>query len=838
MSAKTQRWQQAIQTLLDDKLFQNEVAQIRAKAQIVEISREIPKYNWAYVAQRIIRNLTGASLGLEALSIDKTRASDQFQSSALRIARTWESLAKLGEWVDRKIALSNASVAYELAGYQANAACLARQLYPDFSSLQNVSLDAITSAFLQRLFLRVRRFSTDLTREPEGELDERHIAEASALALAADGLSQASEYFLSGKKAALLAASKSLQEAETILILLGAISESNMLHSTRSLLPIMEEKSTWQVLGSIDPSPRWNRYLKLLARGVGKNILNSRSVSEIWPSQLKAIQSDLLGKSSKIIKMPTSAGKTRVAELAMVSTLIAQPNAKCVYIAPYRALVAELEQSLFNLFGDLGFRVSSILGSYESDEFEQQLISDADILVATPEKLDLVLRIEPRFLDNVRLFVMDEGQIVHDERRGVKFELLLTRIRRRLPKARVIFLSAVVPEESLRDFAKLFGADASSGIVVSDWRPSILRWARFEWNGPENGVIRYSLDEEMQKTKEISEFVPGIIKQNSYEYLNIETGRMNRRRFPDVAHKAQTAAELAFKFAELGPVLVFCSQINFVEAVGNALLERIGLQRLSGLPIPQYFTRSFETRSNMAAKEWLGDDHLVTKLLSHNTSLHHGDLPETVKEAIEQDFRERRIRVVIATNTLAQGVNLPIRTIIVHSSSRYSDEGLKRMSARDYWNMAGRAGRAGEETEGTVIHITMSNQDRADYQYYNMRREKLEPVQSALFQMLKDLADTRLSEEAKRLNEEAASQKLDPEILALLCEEGKEMFSESTIDNLLEESLVKSQADRSGIKMTTLTQSILATADRIRLAVPSESRPEGIQFNGIEYEQL
>ena len=106
----------------------------------------------------------------------------------------------------------------------------------------------------------------------------------------------------------------------------------------------MRTRATWALLPEFAPQqPRWQRYLKLLARGVGADLYRGRSVSELWPSQITAIAHGLLSTTAnKIIRMPTSAGKTRIAEITIVHTLVHNPGAKCVYVAPYRALVAEL----------------------------------------------------------------------------------------------------------------------------------------------------------------------------------------------------------------------------------------------------------------------------------------------------------------------------------------------------------------------------------------------------------------------------------------------------------------------------------------------------------------
>jgi replicative superfamily II helicase len=478
--------------------------------------------------------------------------------------------------------------------------------------------------------------------------------------------------------------------------------------------------------------------------------------------------------------MPTSAGKTRVAELAIAHTLITVPGSKCVYIAPYRALVGELEETFVNIFGDMGFKVSTIVDdAYTVDPFEQILIEESDLLVMTPEKLDLLQRTKPEYLESVLLFILDEGHIVNERDRGVKFELLLSRFKRRIPQARFIFLSAVVPDETLKDFAAWFNA-GENGIIKTSWRPSLSRTAYFEWRGRGSGRLNY-----VRNVDKINEYVNGIIKQTEFTFEG-KRGRKKRAIFPDGNSKSQTAAELAWKFAELGSVLVFCPQANFVTSVGDAIVTRLEYSTLSREDIPEYLNPS-DNLSVPAAIEWLGPEHKVTRLLSRGIGIHFGALPDVVRKAVETDFRKRRFRIMIATNTLAQGVNLPIRTVIVHSCWRYVNGERVRISARDYWNIAGRAGRAGEETEGSIIHITHNGGDLRDFEYYLDRRDNVEGVKSALYQILLELLE-------RRITDEELFQYLDPEILALLAEEGPEFFSESNIHNIFNESLVHVQA--------------------------------------------
>ncbi|SRR6266566_1392363 len=809
-------WLERIQALSTDKQFQIEVAQMRAKALLKEVTDDVPEYKWTYVPSTVIRNATGASIIFEAISRTQPQQLKTLETIARQVALLWESVGKLGERVSSETATMNAAVAYELSGYQANASCLARRLVVHASQLGAPSLESLTSVFLQRFLVRTRQLTKRTRQEPDQiQGIDNSVVKAAALAFAGEGFDNASRYLLTGMEENLSKATSAFLDSQKIYGGLGAILESNLVLSMRSLLPVMQMRSTWtHFSGLVKDNARWERYLKLLARGIGDEVLNSPSVSELWPSQVLALSSGLLDPSkSKIIRMPTSAGKTRVAELAMVHILVTEPGSKCVYVAPYRALVWELEQSFLNLFGDLGFQVSTVVGTYESDEFEELIASDADILVLTPEKLDLLQRAQPSFLNNVRLFIMDEGQIVHDRDRGVKFELLLTRLKLRLPNARFLLLSAVVPQETLEDFARWFNADPNQDVVVSRWRPSIQRYSKFQWQR-QGGVIRYVPSEDIPI---LNEFVSGVITERLFEFKNPKTARINRKRFPDPNVKSQTAAELAFKFAERGPVLVFCALPSHVEAVGKALEKRLNYFELTEHVPPSHIPRSPSLGSVLTSEEWLGNDHLVTRLLKRGVAIHHGDLPEAVKKTIERDFRERQLKILIATNTLAQGVNLPIRTVVVHGCRRRTSEGQsERITASDYWNIAGRAGRAGAETEGLIIHIVLTPMDELDFQYYLGHRDNVEPIKGALYGVLSDLVNNRLSEDEAR-------KKLDPEILAILVEEGLDSLSQETIDKILNGSLVSVQTSGSLELLPRLKNTFKETADEITSRSPNRT---------------
>ncbi len=795
--------------------LQNELSQLAARSTLSELNADGDP-NWRYRTQRVIRNLTAIQTGLSASVGEGSQLPPDFLAAARTAARGWESLAGLADHMERSTALLNAALGYELAGYQANASCLARQVtnQPEWSS--EPSLDDAVASFLQRLFIRVRSLREPLSVSPDeiAEVEPSELTRRAAQAVLAIALSDAATFFLTGDEEKLTSADEALTHATRGFAEVGDAVKFNTAIGIQQLLPVMAHRSTWRQLAEINSSPRWGRYLLVLARGLGRRVEKARSISELWPSQLAAIDGGLLSSSASLaIRMPTGAGKTRVAELAMVHTLVTKPGAKCLYVAPFRALITEIEDSFGNLFQDLGYAASTVPGAYDQDEFGQLISTTDDVLVLTPEKLDLLFRLQPEQLDAVELVVIDEGHIVSDAHRGPKFELLISRLRKRLPSARFLIMSAVVPDITLEHFSQWIGGGASEP-VTTDWRPSVLQHGKLEWNGSQ-GTLRFGADD---AASEPLLFVPGIIHQRTYEHRNTETGRIRRPRFPDTTSKSEIAAELAYTYAPQGPVLIFAMQTDWAQSVAEALGRRVELAELVSEEPPAVFRRRNPTRAEIVASEWLGADHQVTRLLQRGIAFHHGRLPGAVREAIERDFRSRSLSVLVATSTLAQGVNLPVRTVVIHSCRSRDQDGVHRvLPARDYWNIAGRAGRAGEETTGTCIHVVRTALDDEDFGRYSRRRSDVEPVESALHRLLRDLIEDRITTEE-------ASRRLDSDLLALLVEEDQTILDTQLLAETLDSTLFSIQAIAADTDIEPLVDVMTTTARGIVERVPDADR--------------
>ena len=414
------RTMKTLDQLTQSRGLRNELAQISARATLVTLGASVEK-NWRYRTERVVRNISVIQTGLYTVIGDAPEELTRLSPAARAVAQGWENLARLGDHVDASTALLNAALSYELAGYQANAACLAREATRRSTWTTEPGIDGAVAAFVQRLFLRVRSLREPLSQPPDitADLTNEELTRRASKAVLAIALSDAATYFLTGDADNIERAQENLAVALRGFAEVGDAVLYNSAAGVSHLLPLMVERSTWRQLADVSNAPRWRRYMQVLGRGLGQRVLDARSISELWPSQRAALDGGLLASSESLaIRMPTSAGKTRVAELAMVKMLVDTPGARCVYIAPFRALVSEIEESFANLFQDLGYAASNVPGAYDQDEYGELIATKDDVLVLTPEKLDLLFRLQPELLDSVRLVVVDEGHLVGDPHRG------------------------------------------------------------------------------------------------------------------------------------------------------------------------------------------------------------------------------------------------------------------------------------------------------------------------------------------------------------------------------------------------------------------------------------
>ena len=308
----------------------------------------------------------------------------------------------------------------------------------------------------------------------------------------------------------------------------------------------------------------------------------------------------------------------------------------------------------------------------------------------------------------------------------------ITRLKRKLKdRVKFLFISAVMPDINAEQFAQWLCLNKGNRITSPKdidgivWQPTRRLIGKFTWRGDSGRIDFPNL--KIPETRTQNAFIPSIIKVNQFNTLTPKAKKIKKVSFPDKNNRSETAAELAYKYAVDAPVLVFCAHPGFVNSVAKAFLKLLDLR---GEKANEHFKRIDNLESIEIAQKWMGDC-ILTECLKRGIGLHYGDLAQPIRKAVEDDFRNKKLRVLISTNTLGQGVNLPIKTIIIHSLI-INAQTHRRVKIRDFWNIVGRAGRAGKETEGQIIFVCTSDNDNSLFDEYS-NENKIEKVNSIIY---------------------------------------------------------------------------------------------------------
>ena len=381
-----------------------------------------------------------------------------------------------------------------------------------------------------------------------------------------------------------------------------------------------------------------------------------------------------------------SAGKTRITELCILRTLAS--TQRVVYVTPLRALSAQVERDLAQTFLRLGLSVSSLYSSVELDSSDAETLRQGHIVISTPEKLSFALRNDATLIDDVGLVVLDEGHMLGTNEREVRYEVLVESLLRRqdAAKRRIVALSALFPTpEEMAPLVAWVRQDAFGEPIYSNWRPTRQRFGTIQWL---DGVGAARLD-------------MGVEGQNSFirrfiePYLPPEDSR-RKNAFPNNKNELTLAA--AWQFVEQGRrVFVYCPLRGSVETLGKLILTSIR----QGVLTPLREARQPMLDAINTGTEWLGAEHPAVQCLQHGVALHHAGLPRPFLNEIERLLRSDECPLVIASPTLAQGLNLSASVLLIPSIWRNQSI----IPSTEFANVAGRAGRAFADLEGLVIHV-------------------------------------------------------------------------------------------------------------------------------------
>lgn len=408
---------------------------------------------------------------------------------------------------------------------------------------------------------------------------------------------------------------------------------------------------------------------------------------DLWPSQVEAASRAVDQADDLVVSLPTSAGKTRIAELCILRCLAG--GKRVVFITPLRALSAQTEVTLQRTFGPLGKTISALYGSIGVSGFDEDAIRDRDIVVATPEKLDFALRNDPSLLDDVGLLVFDEGHMIGLNEREVRYEVQIQRLLRRpdAHKRRIVCLSAILPDgDQLDDFAAWLRRDHPGGLIKNNWRPTRLRFGEVVWSSP---IARLDLRIGEERPW-VQQFLTGGVPPDW-----VRPKRRRTKLFPN--DQRELCLATAWRLVDDGQtVLIFCPERRSVEPFADVIVDLH--ERGSLRSLLEADPRVLDTAITLG-EEWLGQGSVILKCLRLGIALHHGALPTAYRKEVECLLRDGVLKVTISSPTLAQGLNLSATAVVMHSLHRSGE----LIEVSEFKNVIGRAGRAYVDVEGIVL---------------------------------------------------------------------------------------------------------------------------------------
>jgi hypothetical protein len=442
---------------------------------------------------------------------------------------------------------------------------------------------------------------------------------------------------------------------------------SSSFHQRLPLIPDSPHADEWETLR--------HHFISLLFR-------RPRAEIDLWPSQLDAASKAVDEDEDIVASLPTSAGKTRIAELCILRCLAS--GRRVVFVTPLRALSAQTETNLQRTFVPLGKSISTLYGSIGTSAFEENALRSQSIVVATPEKLDFALRNDPALLDDVGLIVLDEGHMIGLGEREVRYEVQIQRLLKRPDAAtrRIVCLSAILPEgPQLDDFVAWLRQDGEGGLVKSEWRPTRLRFGEVLWSN-RRGRLEIRVGNERP-------FVPTFFRARS------ATRGTRQALFPN-DHRELVLAT-TWRLAEDGQtVLIYCPERRSVEPYAREIVK-IHKQGLLASLIGDATDKLYTALA--IGEEWLGEDHPILACLRLGVAVHHGALPTPFRKEVERLLRDNVLRVTVSSPTLAQGLNLSATAVVLHGIIRNREP----IKASEFKNVVGRAGRAFVDVEGLVL---------------------------------------------------------------------------------------------------------------------------------------
>jgi helicase len=401
---------------------------------------------------------------------------------------------------------------------------------------------------------------------------------------------------------------------------------------------------------------------------VVKELIIKSGVVELYPPQEEAIKAGALEGKNLVLASPTASGKTLVAEFCALKHIL-ERNGKAVYLTPLRALANEKFEE-FKKYTTITkksgrkIRVGISTGDFDSTD---PWLERYDVIITTNEKADSLLRHRAKWMDEISLVVADEVHLLNEAERGPTLEVVLARLMLTNPDVQILALSATI--NNVDELAQWLKAE----YVTTEWRPVTLK----------EGVL---LNEEIQ-------------------YRNGDARKIEKKTRDPTLNLVLNTVKTG------GQALVFASTRKNAAVLAKRIAGEI--ERVLSKPAKLSLEHDANRILSAGERTRLGDS--LAELVKCGTAFHHAGLGGGHRKLIEDAFRQGRIKVLTATPTLAFGVNLPARTVVIQDYRRYEvGYGYYPISVLEYKQMAGRAGRPKYDKTGEAILVAKTN-DEADY---------------------------------------------------------------------------------------------------------------------------
>lgn len=421
-------------------------------------------------------------------------------------------------------------------------------------------------------------------------------------------------------------------------------------------------------------------------------------IKEFWPAQRLLGEKGVFEGKSAVVQMPTSAGKTKSTELIIRSSFLSKRSNLAVVVAPFRALCREIADSFKKSFSDENIKINELQDVPQLNPNDLAMINDLlniendddvseSVIVSTPEKLVYLLRHEPELASNIGLLIFDEGHQFDSGSRGITYELLLASLKTNIPAdSQIILISAVMSNaETIGDW--LYGENGTE-VKGTHCLPTIRSTAF----ASSTGKLQY-IDKEFVGEREF--FVPRIIEQVNLGTRGTESVD---RIFPKRGDNSAVSAYLGIKLAQQSPTAIFCGTKAIITSICKTLVDHYS----RGLAIPPPLSKSDQQELSKIAslsRKHFADNSIFPEAIDLGILPHGSNIPNGLRVSAEWSMENNKASLVVCTSTLAQGVNLPIKYLIISNTA----QGINKISTRDFHNLIGRAGRSGYHTEGSVI---------------------------------------------------------------------------------------------------------------------------------------